>query len=90
MLDVTTELWVITVGLVVGLLAADLVLSVVRPHAVGFPEALAWSLFYIAVAVTFGLVLLGTYGTEIGTQFFAGYVVEKGLSGYPTGTSTRR
>ena len=31
-------------------------LTTVRPHAVGYREAAAWSAFYVAVAVAFGLV----------------------------------
>jgi tellurite resistance protein TerC len=73
-------MWVVTVGLVVGLLALDLVLAAARPHAVGFKEAVAWSVFYIAVAVVFGLVLTAQAGSDFGTQYFAGYIVEKSLS----------
>jgi tellurite resistance protein TerC len=73
-------MWLVTVGLVVALLALDLVLAAVRPHAVGFKEAVAWSVFYIAVAVVFGLVLAAQAGGEFGTQYFAGYIVEKSLS----------
>ena len=70
----------LTIALVVGLLALDLILAAVRPHAVGFREALAWSLFYIAVAVVFGLVFARHAGGDYGAQYFAGYVVEKSLS----------
>jgi tellurite resistance protein TerC len=66
--------------LIVGLLVVDLALGALRPHAVGFREATAWSVFYIAVAVAFGLVLGWMAGWEFGTQYFAGYLVEKSLS----------
>jgi tellurite resistance protein TerC len=33
------------------LLALDLTLAALRPHRVGFREATAWSVFYIAVAL---------------------------------------
>jgi len=78
--DVTAAAWAVTVGLIVGLLAVDLALGALRPHAVGFREATAWSMFYIAVAVAFGLVLGWVAGWEFGTQYFAGYLVEKSLS----------
>jgi tellurite resistance protein TerC len=73
-------MWLATIGLVVALLAVDLVLAAVRPHAVGFREAVAWSLFYIAVAIGFGLVFAAQAGGDYGTQYFAGYIVEKSLS----------
>ncbi|MCW6006491.1 TerC family protein [Micromonospora sp. CPCC 205371] len=72
--------WLITIGLILALLAVDLVLAAVRPHAVGFKEAVAWSVFYIAVAIAFGLVVYAQHGGEFGTQYFAGYLVEKSLS----------
>jgi tellurite resistance protein TerC len=40
----------------------------------------AWSLIYVAAAVIFGVALGLTAGWDLGTQFFAGYVVEKSLS----------
>ena len=50
-LHVTTAGWAATIGLVLLLLAADLFVSGRRNTAVGFREAVAWSVFYIAVAV---------------------------------------
>ena len=47
---------------------------------VRFGEAIRWSLFYIAVAVLFGVVFGVIAGWDLGTQYFAGYVVEKSLS----------
>jgi tellurite resistance protein TerC len=79
-LEITTTVWVATVGLVVLLLAIDLAVGALRPHAVGFAEATAWSVFYVAVAVAFGLVLGWVAGWDFGTQYFAGYLVEKSLS----------
>ena len=80
MLDVTFVGWAVTVGLVVVLLAIDLTLAVTRPHQVGFGEAVAWSLFYIAVAIGFGLVFASIAGWSSGGEYFAGYIVEKSLS----------
>ena len=80
MLEVTPFAWVVTIGLVVGLLALDLALASLRPHAVGFREATAWSVFYIAVAIVFGIVFTMQAGGEFGAQYFAGYIVEKSLS----------
>ena len=51
-----------------------------RPHAVGLREATFWSVFYIGVAVAFGLALWMLAGSTAGTEYFAGWVVEKSLS----------
>ena len=80
MLEITGLTWALTIGLVVGLLALDLILAAVRPHRVGFGEATAWSVFYIGVAVAFGVWFMAAYGADFGTQYFAGYLVEKSLS----------
>ncbi len=80
MLEVTTLRWVITIAVIVALLAADLGLAALRPHAVGFKEAAISSVFYISVAVVFGLVFTAQAGGELGAQYFAGYILEKSLS----------
>ena len=49
-LQVGVLLWSITIGLIVVLLAVDLLVAAVRPHHVGYREAALWSIFYIAVA----------------------------------------
>ena len=80
MLEVTTLRWVVTIAVIVVLLAADLGLAALRPHAVGFKEAAVSSVFYISVAVVFGLVFAAQAGGEFGAQYFAGYILEKSLS----------
>ncbi len=80
MLEVSALGWTITIGVIVALLALDLTLGVLRPHAVGFREATAWSVFYIAVAIAFGVVFAQIAGWTYGTEYFAGYIVEKSLS----------
>src|SRR5919197_4866507 len=79
-LVITGLTWALTIGLIVVLLALDLALAAARPHVVGFREATLWSVFYVAVAVAFGVWFAIAYGGDAGTQYFAGYIVEKSLS----------
>jgi tellurite resistance protein TerC len=79
-LEISGLTWTLTIALVVGLLAFDLVLGVLRPHKIGFGEAAAWVLFYIGAAVAFGIWLTMAHGGDYGTEFFAGYIVEYSLS----------
>jgi tellurite resistance protein TerC len=79
-LEISGLTWAVTIGVVVVLLALDLVLAAARPHRVGFREATAWSIFYILVAVAFGVWFAMAYGGDFGTEYFAGYIVEKSLS----------
>ena len=77
MLNVTAAGWAITLALLVALFAWDLVRSARRPHAVTFSEAVFWSLFYIAVALLFGVVF----------GLFAGWDLRRSTS---PATSSRR
>ncbi|MEU6250298.1 TerC/Alx family metal homeostasis membrane protein [Glycomyces sp. NPDC047010] len=80
MLDISPLTWALTIGLIVVLLAVDLLLAALRPHHVGFKEATAWSVIYIAIAVLFGVWFGMQYGNTAGTEYFAGYIIEKSLS----------
>jgi TerC family integral membrane protein len=77
---VTAVGWALTIGVIVVLLALDLLLPTLRPHAIGYREAIAWSAFYVAVALGFGLVFASLVGWGYGAQYFAGYLVEMSLS----------
>jgi tellurite resistance protein TerC len=72
--------WAVTFGLIAGLFATDLFLAVRRPHAVGFREATIWSVFYIGIALLFGVAVGIIAGWTYGAEYFAGYTVEKSLS----------
>jgi tellurite resistance protein TerC len=72
--------WAATLGLIAALVTFDLWQGRRRPHAVGVREAAGWSVFYIAIAVLFGVAFALIAGWDLGAQYFAGYVVEKSLS----------
>ncbi|MFM1938023.1 MAG: hypothetical protein RLZZ320_881 [Actinomycetota bacterium] len=79
-MNVTSELWLITVGLILGLLLFDLLTSTRKAHDVSFKEASFWSIFYIAVAIIFGAWVWSEFGDQFGKEYFAAYIVEKSLS----------
>jgi tellurite resistance protein TerC len=72
--------WLATLAVIGGLIAFDLWQSSRNPHAVGLREAAGWSLFYIAVALLFGVAFSLIAGWSLGAQYFAGYIVERSLS----------
>src|SRR3954451_1019683 len=81
MLEVTFAGWAATIGAIVALFALDLFVS--RPghaHVVAFREAVLASVFYVTVAIGFGVVFGLIAGWDYGAQYFAGYIVEKSLS----------
>jgi tellurite resistance protein TerC len=80
MFDASLAAWVAMLGLVGGLVGFDLWHSRRNPHVISVREAAGWSVFYLGIAVLFGVVLGGLAGWDIGAQYFAGYIVEKSLS----------
>jgi tellurite resistance protein TerC len=72
--------WALIIGIILALLALDLMTFSRKPHDVGFAEAALWSTFYIAVAVAFGVWVWWDAGSVYGTEYFAAYLVEKSLS----------
>ena len=79
-MDVSLTVWSVTIGLIALLLLIDLFTVSSKPHEVKFKEAVSWSIFYISIAVAFGIWVLQRYGSESGTEYFAAYLVEKSLS----------
>ncbi|HST67700.1 MAG TPA: TerC/Alx family metal homeostasis membrane protein [Mycobacteriales bacterium] len=75
----TPTLWAITLAAVLALIAVDFLLTR-RPHEVSLREASLWSAFYIALPLSFGGWVWWRYGSDRGTEFLAGYLVEKSLS----------
>ncbi|RHA40266.1 TerC family protein [Cellulomonas rhizosphaerae] len=79
-MDVSTFVWLATALGVVGLIFFDFFAHVRTPHAPTFRESVKWSIFYIALALIFGVVVGMVWGWGSGTEYFAGYVTEKSLS----------
>lgn len=79
-MNLTTETWLVTVGLIIGLLLFDLLSSTRKAHDVSFKEASFWSVFYITVAIIFGAWVWSEFGSQFGKEYFAAYIVEKSLS----------
>ena len=79
-MDVSLLVWSVTVGAILLLVIADLLTVSAKPHEVKFKEAAGWSIFYIGIAIGFGIWVWQQYGSQMGTEFFAAYLVEKSLS----------
>jgi len=79
-MDVTLLTWALVVGAILALIVVDLLTVSRKPHDVMFKEAATWSIFYIGVAIAFGVWVWQTAGSQFGTEYFAAYLVEKSLS----------
>jgi tellurite resistance protein TerC len=79
-MPVTNLIWLATLAGIAGLVVLDFLVAARKPHEVGFREAASWSVFYIGVAVSFGFWVWMKFGSGLGTEYFAAYLVEKSLS----------
>ena len=79
-MSVSLTMWLVTIGAILVLVVMDFLTVSRKPHEVAFKEAALWSIFYIAMAVAFGVFIWTWQGSDFGTQYFAAYLVEKSLS----------
>jgi len=78
-LQPSVAMWAGLAVLVVVMLAIDL-LVFARHHAPSMRESLVWSVVWLAVALVFGAAWWAWQGGEAGSQYFAGYLLERSLS----------
>jgi len=71
--------WSILGGLVVVLLAVDLVVFA-RHHAPTLRESAIWSVGWLVLALVFGAVLWLWQGGQAGSEYLTGYLLERSLS----------
>jgi len=79
-MNVSLTTWFVVIGAILALIILDLLTVSRKPHEVKFKEAAGWSIFYIAVAIGFGVWVWQSAGSQFGTEYFAAYLVEKSLS----------
>jgi len=87
-MDSALPLWfeITSYAVLVAILLFDLFLVVRRPHIPSTRESALWITFYVSLAIVFGLLVVlaandaGMNGTELGLQFFAGWLTEYSLS----------
>jgi len=79
-MNVSLTTWLIVIAAILILIFVDLVTVSRKPHEVMFKEAAGWSIFYIALAIAFGVWVWQSSGSQFGTEYFAAYLVEKSLS----------
>jgi tellurite resistance protein TerC len=78
-MHVTTAWWAGTLAVIGLLLLVDLVISARLGHN-STRQSARWVVFYVAVALVFGLVLSLSFGASYGGQFLAGWITEYSLS----------
>jgi tellurite resistance protein TerC len=80
-LEIPFAVWAVTVLGFVAVLGIDLAIAARKgPHVIAVAEATRWVVFYVALAVAFGIGLTVIAGGQYGGEFFAGYLTEYSLS----------
>jgi tellurite resistance protein TerC len=72
--------WAIFLGLVVVLLLLDVLVLHKDDHVASFRRAAIESACWISVGLLFGLLVVYWFGGDAGSQYYAGYLIEKSLS----------
>jgi TerC family integral membrane protein len=78
-LDISIGTWGILAGVIVVMLAFDLFVYA-RGHIPSVRENSFWSIGWILVALAFGAIFWAWQGGEAGSQYLAGYLLERSLS----------
>jgi tellurite resistance protein TerC len=79
-IQVDAWMWVAFLALIAVLLLADLFLFHREAHEISMREAGITSVFWIALGVSFSLVIWALLGGPAASQYLTGYVIEKSLS----------
>ena len=79
-MGVTPLIWIITIAVTIAFFIWEFYAHVRTPHEPTIAEAAKWSVFYITLALIFGVGIGVVSGWQFGGEYFAGYLTEKALS----------
>jgi len=77
--NVQLWMWLAVVAVILVMLAVDIVAHRSESE-ISVKEALAWSVGWVSVGITFGAIVWACFGQEFGEQYFSGFVIEKSLA----------
>ena len=72
--------WIVLAGIILTMIAVDIVGHVRTPPEPTLKEATWWSVAYIAIALLFGGIVWAVWGPQYGQEYLGGYITEKALS----------
>ena len=79
-MQVTPLIWIITIAVTIVFFIYEFFVHVRKPHEPSIGESARWSVFYISLAMLFGVGIGTLAGWTYGGEYFAGYLTEKALS----------
>ncbi len=79
-MDVSMTVWAVTLVVTLAVLSIDFFIVARNPREPSLREATLWVIFYVSLAVLFGVGLSIAAGGRPGGEFFAGWLTEYSLS----------
>ncbi len=79
-LDIPISFWIIFNLFLVGMLALDLGVFHRNAKVIAPREALIWSGIWFSISMAFGAIVFFWHGSQAGTEFLTGYMIEWSLS----------
>lgn len=79
-MTVSLWIWVVTIVVIAGFFIFDFYSHVRTPHEPTLKESAWWSVFYVALALLFGVIVWVVWDQQHGIEYYTGYVTEKALS----------
>jgi len=79
-MQITPLVWLITIAVTIAFFVFEFFVHVRKPHEPTIAESARWSVFYISLALLFGVGIGMVSGWNFGGEYFAGYLTEKALS----------
>lgn len=79
-MQVSPLIWIITIAVTIAFFIYEFFAHVRKPHEPSIGESARWSVFYISLAMLFGVGIGVFSGWTYGSEYFAGYLTEKALS----------
>ena len=71
--------WLVVLTVIVAMLVIDL-LAHRKDHVISAREAATWSAVWVGLGLLFGGVVWATLGAQAGSEYLAGYLIEKSLA----------
>ena len=79
-INVASWAWLATIGVIVALLLFDILILNRHEHAPTLRRAAMETVAWVAVGIAFGIVVIASFGSTAGGEWFSGYLIEYSLS----------
>jgi tellurite resistance protein TerC len=79
-ITVASWAWPATIGVIIALLLFDILILNRHAHAPTLRRAAMETIAWVAIGITFGIVVIASFGSAAGGEWFSGFLIEYSLS----------